>query len=60
MKDSPEQQLKQQLKASNDLYARAFKAGHDAGYHLGYKEGIAKATQLIEQAFANLPKPQAG
>jgi hypothetical protein len=51
--------LEQQLKASNDIYVRAYEAGHKDGYLIGYKEATAKALEVINKAFENRPSVQA-
>jgi flagellar biosynthesis/type III secretory pathway protein FliH len=53
-------QLEDTLRSSNFIYERAFKAGHDSGYALGYKEALAAAQDLINRAMADWPKRQAG
>lgn len=39
----------------------SFKAGHDAGYRLGYQEGVAAAKKMVEEVLGmktpETPKP---
>lgn len=40
------------IKLANDSY----KAGHDEGYKLGFKEGVAAAQKIINETFSvNVP-----
>lgn len=47
------------LKTTNDIYTRAFEAGHKAGYRLGYQEASKKAQELVEEVLGPLTKKQA-
>lgn len=43
------------IKASLNLANDSFKAGHDAGYRLGYAEGVAAAKKMVEEILGTRP-----
>ena len=53
-------QLEDTLRSSNFIYEKAFKAGHDAGYTLGYREAMAACREIIDKVFDSKPAKQAG
>lgn len=45
-----------EIKSAINLANDSFKAGHDEGYKLGFKEGVAAAQKIINETFSiNMP-----
>jgi hypothetical protein len=44
-----------EIKSAINLANDSFKAGHDAGYRLGYMEGVAAAKKMVEEILGTKP-----
>jgi hypothetical protein len=53
-------EIKRQLEQSNAIFRQGYKVGYEDGFLDGKLEGIRRARELVDAAFKDWPKPQAG
>jgi flagellar biosynthesis/type III secretory pathway protein FliH len=51
--------IKERLRISNELYRKGYKVGLEEGFSQGLSEGLRKAREIVEKAFADMPEKQA-